>query len=97
MQMCRSSTHMQLLFPSYVLSSELPGGKREKGNLISYVIFKETFQESKTHPDHYSQRTCYTMDVLTDHLFCPPQICQVVTSSVSSKLEPFLQTVPGEC
>lgn len=40
-----------------MVDSELPGGQREKGNWISYMIFKETFQESKACPVHYSQRT----------------------------------------
>lgn len=49
MQICRSTV---IVTSS---STEHPGGQREKGNVISCMIFKETFEESETHPDHYSQ------------------------------------------
>lgn len=61
MQLCRPYSHIQLLLLSYMFNSELPGGQKEKGKLIGYIIFKKTFKESKAYLAHYCQGTFFTM------------------------------------
>ena len=39
---------------------------------------------------------CPLWEAFTDLFFYSPKICKVVTSTVSSKLQPYLQTLPGK-